>query len=83
MARVVLRDWQETDLAPFAAWLQPGHRWKELDGPYYPLPSAGDVTAMVARDRAAIAAGDWPTPRTNLVIADKQSDALIGLVTWS
>ncbi len=82
MARVVLRDWRETDLEPFAAWLQPGHRWKELDGPYYLRPSPGDVTAMVERDRAAIAAGDWPTPRTNLVIADKRSDTLLGIVLY-
>ncbi len=67
-ARIVLRDWREVNLAPFAAWLQPGHRWKELGGPYYPLPSAGDVTAMVARDRAVIAAGDWPAPEPVAVV---------------
>jgi hypothetical protein len=35
-ARIVLRDATWDDLGPLAHWLQPGHRWHELDGPYYP-----------------------------------------------
>ncbi len=82
-SRVVLRDWRDADLNPFAAWLRPGHEWKRMDGPYYPLPSADAVAAMVERDRIAIASGDWPSPRTNLVVAGRGTDELTGLVTWS
>ena len=38
---------------------------------------------MVERRRATIMSGDWPSPRANLVVADRESDRLIGLVTWS
>lgn len=33
-ATVSLRDWRHGDLPALAAWLRPGHRWGELDGPY-------------------------------------------------
>lgn len=56
---------------------------KGWTGPYYPLPSADAVAAMVERDRIAIASGDWPSPRTNLVVAGRGTDELTGLVTWS
>jgi len=80
--RIELRDWRTADLDRWAAWLTPGHRWKSLDGPYYALPAPDEVQAMVERRRVAIAEEAWPTPRGSLVIADKETDRLIGLVTW-
>jgi putative hydrolase of HD superfamily len=62
--------------------MQPGQRWKELDAPYYPLPSTDDLAQMVERRRIAIETGDLPTPRTSLAITDRSSDALFGTVTW-
>jgi len=37
--RVRLRDWALHDLEAFAHWLHPGHRWRDLDGPYYAKPT--------------------------------------------
>src|SRR5262249_39788910 len=34
--KIVLRDWQLADLDSYAGWIAPGHRWQELDAPYYP-----------------------------------------------
>ncbi len=80
--RIDLRDWRAADLDRWAAWMAPGHRWKSLDGPYYALPTPDEIEAMVERRRVAIAEETWPTPRVSLVIADKETDDLIGLVTW-
>jgi hypothetical protein len=32
--QVHLRDWLMSDLEAFAYWLQTGHQWQALDGPY-------------------------------------------------
>lgn len=79
--RVHLRDWILADLEPFAQWQQPGHQWQELDGPYYPGPTADEIPAMVERIKARIDSGNFSTPRHNLIIALRASNQLIGQVS--
>jgi hypothetical protein len=72
------------DLPSWEHWMMPGNRWHELDAPYYPKPSPEDVSRMSAgarREVAAGEAGEWPDPRHRLVIADTDTDRLMGLVT--
>lgn len=78
-----LRDWRTTDLEDYARWLMPGQRWHEFDGPYYPRPSAAQVTDIVGHKRKQIAADELPTPRTSLAIALRDTDRLLGTVTWT
>jgi len=80
--RIVLRDATLEDLGPLAHWLQAGHRWHELDGPYYPKPTPDDIVRMIADRRTRIIDGELPTPRESLVIADCGTEALLGHVTW-
>lgn len=80
--RIVLRDWQPSDLDTFAHWQQPGHRWQELDGPYYPKLKAEEIPGIVDKIRSWMATDGWPTPRTRLNIADKTSNELLGQVNW-
>lgn len=79
--RVTLRDFVEADIPVFSHWQLPGHRWHELDGPYYPKPDANEVAVMADRIQHALEAGSWPEPRMRLVIADSSTDELLGLVT--
>jgi RimJ/RimL family protein N-acetyltransferase len=79
---VILRDWRLDDLESYRAWMQPGQRWQEFDGPYYPRPSPEKVDEQVERLRQTILIGDWPEPRTRLVIADRTADTLLGSVSW-
>ena len=79
--QVALRDWRAADVAIYARWLRPGHRWHELDAPYEPPPPPDHIPAIVAKRRAAIAA-ELPRPRTSLVIALRAGDGLVGTVTW-
>ena len=80
--RVVLRDWRLLDLGPWEAWLKPKHRWHDLYSPYYPRPSARYIREQRGRLSRSIAAANWPAVRQQLVIAERASDVLIGLVTW-
>ncbi|WP_275003010.1 GNAT family N-acetyltransferase [Promicromonospora iranensis] len=44
---VTLRGWTVPDLDAFRGWLRPEHDWHRWDGPYYPVPSAGQADALV------------------------------------
>ena len=78
---VSLRDWHLEDLNAYARWLAPGHRWQQLDGPYYAKPSEKQVSQIINRKRRTIEAGDLPTPRENLTIALHEGGELLGMVT--
>jgi RimJ/RimL family protein N-acetyltransferase len=62
--------------------MQPGQLWQTLDGPYYPKPTAAHVAEQAQKLRQMIAAGNWPEPRTRLVVAERTTDALLGTVNW-
>lgn len=82
-SKVTLRDWRSSDLDPYALWLAPGHRWQDLDGPYYAKPSIDKVLGIVEKKRTELEAGELPSPRTNLAVADRDVDEMIGMVTWA
>lgn len=80
--RIVLCDWCLPDLTPWAGWLVPGQRWKELDGPYYPPPTDEERAGLLVRKRAEIEGGALPYPRPSLAIADRATDEFLGMVSW-
>lgn len=61
--------------------MRPDAAWKKLDAPYYRLPDAAGLARMVETRHAAIRDGRFSSPRTELVIADKGDDRLLGLAT--
>jgi putative hydrolase of HD superfamily len=79
--KIILRDWRDSDLEAYAYWLAPGRRWKELDAPYYPGPDLDEIPDVIAQKRALIARGHLPTPRNSLIIAARDTEALIGSVS--
>ncbi|MDX2140790.1 MAG: GNAT family protein [Chloroflexota bacterium] len=78
---IVLRDWTLGDLESYAHWLQPGHRWQTLDGPYYKRPSASEIPELIARIQKRIETGDFAQPRQNLIIAEPLQNRMIGQVS--
>lgn len=78
---IALRDWIADDLESYAHWLQPGHRWQALDGPYYKRPAVSEIPDLIARIQARIETSNFAQPRQNLVIADKQHNRMIGQVS--
>lgn len=80
--QVHLRDWLLTDLEAYSHWLQPGHRWQELDGPYYKTDTTPEsIRSLIERIRTRIENGNLSTPRQNLIIADPIHNDLIGQVS--
>lgn len=78
---VRLRDIEQKDLEPYRTWLQPGHEWQALDGPYYPRQTPEEVEQAIESIGRRIASAQWPEARTRLIIADRTSDDFLGLVS--
>lgn len=77
-----LRDWRLEDLDLYADWLQPHHRWHQLDGPYYARPTPEGIIDIIKNLRQRLSKGDFPTPRLRLVIADQATDRFLGTMSW-
>jgi putative hydrolase of HD superfamily len=73
-----LRDWRLDDLEPYAQWFRPGQSWKDLDAPYYPLPTEDELEDMLAQKQTMIEEQDFPSIRTQVIISDKKTDTMIG-----
>lgn len=80
--QIILRDWDLRDLSAYGRWLQPGHEWKQLDGPYYAGPSREEITEIVEDQKTAIEFDEWPSPRHQLIIASQIDNQMIGQVSW-
>lgn len=85
--RVVLRDFDRSDIDAYCDWMLPHHDWHKWDGPYFPKPT----TSAVERERAALhqrAASDWAIPpdaappRRLIVAGADEPERLLGIVTW-
>ncbi|MCP4417809.1 MAG: GNAT family N-acetyltransferase [Chloroflexi bacterium] len=80
--KLLLRDWHTDDLNHLGHWLQPGHQWQELDGPYYPKMKVEHIPNHLKKLQDQIKKDDWPHPRQRLVISDKATDQMLGEVSW-
>jgi len=80
--KITLRSWEPRDVDAWASWMEPGHRWKELDAPYFPLPSQDERAAMLEQKRRQVENGPSLCPPNSLVIADGHTNAFLGVVTW-
>ncbi len=80
--RLVLRDPTAADLEGLRYWLEPDHRWQELDGPTNDLPDPGEREIILRARRQLVTTGAFPVPRRLLSIAAREDDELIGQVTW-
>lgn len=79
--RIMLRDFSEADVSTYIHWNTPGHKWQELDGPYYAKPTIAEAEAAGEILRQQTLVKSWPNPRMRLVIADASSGELLGFVT--
>lgn len=79
--QIILRDWLSEDVESFGYWMKPGHKWLEFDGPYYPHLDEEEIPESMANLQSLINTGKWESPRKKLIIADKQSNKIMGTVS--
>lgn len=78
--QVVLRDFELSDLDRYEHWLAAGHEWRRWDGPYHRPPDRKAIDHTIWTVRNHIEQGTWLVPRIRMVVADAESDRLIGCV---
>ena len=78
--RLHLRDWLEQDLDLYWNWIQPGHLHHDYNGPYY-TRSLESIQLGFDQLKKRVLDKNFCDPRESLVIADKASNQIIGLVS--
>lgn len=69
------------DVAAATHWSHPSHEWHKFNGPYYPPTSADKIPELIGKWAQKIAENNYPTPRFRLIIAEKDSNAIMGTVS--
>ncbi|MCP5095763.1 MAG: GNAT family N-acetyltransferase [Chloroflexi bacterium] len=80
--QTILRDWISEDVESYGYWMKPGHRWLDFDGPYYSHLTEKEIPKSMAKLQGFIDRNEWDTPRRKLVIANKQTNKIMGTVNW-
>ena len=79
--RTCLRDWKKDDLNIYSDWILEKHKWQQFDGPYFKRDLVklqehlDDLTCKVKEN-------NFEKLRKRLVIADKESNELLGTVSY-
>lgn len=77
-----LRDIRLDDLGAVEYWSAPGQLWMQFDAPYLGPPTPEATTRRLEAIKKRIETGEFSEPRSRLVIADRQTDAYLGEVSW-
>jgi len=80
--KIVLRDWIKADLSLYKKWQLGDYAWMDYNGPYYGKLTLEEVEKFLEKLEKRINENNFSEVRTGLVIADKESNELIGAVNW-
>lgn len=75
---IVLRDWTSKDFEIYRNWQLGQHPWHQLNAPYFPQKTSEAIDLEIQKLEQI--GGHTPKPR--IVIADRQTNTLIGTVNW-
>lgn len=81
-----VRDFSPEDMLAYRHWLAPEREWHLWDGPYFAKATAGDIDRIVTMEEERVRTlqngGGLEWPRQRAVIADRDTDQLIGTLSW-
>ncbi len=75
---ISIRDWSTSDLNAYREWNKGDHKWKTLNAPYFKPKTIEDINEEVS----VLKKNGNPFDKKRLVIADNNTDQLIGTVGW-
>ncbi len=79
---ILVRDWIMDDLKLYKFWNTGYHLWMDFDGPYYPKMEDYELQFNVDYITKVIENKRRTKPRRRLVIALKDTNQLIGTISW-
>lgn len=75
---IIIRDWQEEDFDRYRYWNTNQFEWMKFNGPYYPQKTLRAINEEIETLKKA----DENKVRKRMVIANQQTNQLIGTVSW-
>lgn len=75
---IQIRDWKETDFEVYKYWHFGSFEWMKFNGPYYPVKTMQELESEIRSLQLPYEA----LPKKRYVIADLETDQLIGTVSW-
>ena len=79
---MTLRKLHPDDLKDYAFWLEPHHRYHQLNGPYYPKKDGEEITEYIHFLLTAFENGNEdPIPNKKMIV--DSTDQLLGEVSWT
>ena len=80
--KIQLRDWQLKDVTIHERWNTGWHEWMNYDAPYYKSNNEKLSSEYKQKLTERIKKQEFKAPRRNLVIADMETNVMIGMVSW-
>lgn len=79
---VYIRDLLLKDLEDYYNWNMPDREFQKFNGPYYKKKTAEELAAYVKTLEDRLKAGEREVLGNQRIIADQETDAIIGAVNW-
>ncbi|KLU62407.1 acetyltransferase (GNAT) family protein [Peptococcaceae bacterium CEB3] len=79
---IVLRELKVKDLEDYLYWNLPSHEFHKFNGPYYEKRSGEELVKLVEELRALLLQGERNVLQNKKMIADKDTDQIVGQVNW-
>jgi len=80
--KIQLRDWQLKDVPIYEHWRTGWQEWMNYDAPYYKSNDEKLSSEYKQKLTERIKKQEFSEPRRNLVIADMETNVMIGMVSW-
>ncbi len=79
--KICVRDWKHEDINIYSRWMLEVHKWQEFDGPYFKRDPE-QIKTHITDISNNLKNNSFPELRKRMVIATKESDQLIGTVSY-
>ncbi|MDK2966268.1 MAG: hypothetical protein PWP53_1880 [Lacrimispora sp.] len=80
---IILRELEIKDLDDYLYWNHPSREFHKFNGPYYGKKSEDELKRYVEDLKERLLKGEKNALKNKKIIADKDTDKIIGSVTWS
>jgi putative hydrolase of HD superfamily len=79
---LILRELKLKDLDDYLKWKHPSREFRKYNGPYYKQETEKELEELIAAYREKLEQGDEKVLDNKKIIANKETDEIIGEVNW-
>ena len=82
VVNIVIRELEMKDLEDYLYWNNPSREFQKYNGPYYEKGSEEELKEYIEELKAQLAKGEKNVLVNKKIIADRDTDEIIGQVNW-